>query len=256
MVAPTYTPLPTPPARTDAQGVFSDNGDDFLGAFPALQTEGDALGVFCEAQAAIAESAAQDLLTGFTDYSGDMDALTSNGMYKLSTGATNGWSTHPNRDWVFHLDYGTLFKTQIGYDADNRTYRRAMNNGVWGAWDRFVMDTAQPSGTWTPTLTTATNVDTSFITPCIYQRVGDTVNFSGSVEIDPTAAGISVFELSLPIPSNFASISDASGVVTEEEWRGGGTLSAVIANDTLTFVVKSSVSSNTYYSFSGMYRIL
>lgn len=50
MPAPTFTPLPTPPSRSNP-ATFSDDADAFLGAFPLFQTEGDALAAFCEEKA-------------------------------------------------------------------------------------------------------------------------------------------------------------------------------------------------------------
>ena len=59
MTAPTYTPLPTVPARTGMTNAeYAAAVDLFLSAFPTLQTEGDALGAFCELQANAALAAA------------------------------------------------------------------------------------------------------------------------------------------------------------------------------------------------------
>lgn len=54
MAAPEYTPLPTAPARTMTPTAFAAAADAFVAALPTLQTEGDTLGAYMEAQAAVA----------------------------------------------------------------------------------------------------------------------------------------------------------------------------------------------------------
>lgn len=67
------------------------------------------------------------------------------------------------------------------------------------------------SGTYTPTGTIVTNLDS--VTPGIfsYLRVGDCVFVSGVVASDPTASGLTVFGLSLPIASAFSASYQANG---------------------------------------------
>lgn len=52
------TPLPTPPARTDAPEVFSERADAFLGALPTMVTEANALQADVNAKQATATAAA------------------------------------------------------------------------------------------------------------------------------------------------------------------------------------------------------
>jgi len=67
------------------------------------------------------------------------------------------------------------------------------------------------SGTYTPTRTIVTNLDS--VTPGIfsYLRVGDCVFVSGVVASDPTASGLTIFGLSLPIASAFSASYQANG---------------------------------------------
>lgn len=55
MTAPTFTPLPTTPNRESSPETFSADADAFLGALPTFQTEGNALGNFCQTKATQAE---------------------------------------------------------------------------------------------------------------------------------------------------------------------------------------------------------
>lgn len=67
------------------------------------------------------------------------------------------------------------------------------------------------SGTWTPTITGVTNVAASTAYLSQYTRVGNIVTGSAKFEIDPTAASLVEFELSLPVASNFANNYECAG---------------------------------------------
>jgi hypothetical protein len=71
------------------------------------------------------------------------------------------------------------------------------------------------SGTYTPTLTNATNVASSSATLANYIRVGNQVTVAGGLTIDPTAASAStVLRISLPFASTMGSAADAAGVAS------------------------------------------
>lgn len=78
MAAPVFTPLPTPPNREQSPETFAADGDAFLGALPTFQTQGNALGAFCETQATNAAASAaviSSTITVFTS-SATFDAAT------------------------------------------------------------------------------------------------------------------------------------------------------------------------------------
>lgn len=70
------------------------------------------------------------------------------------------------------------------------------------------------SGTYTPTLTPVSNVDSAVQASFFfYSRVGDIVTVSGGITIDNTAATtVSELGISLPIASNFTAFGQCSGV--------------------------------------------
>lgn len=112
------------------------------------------------------------------------------------------------------------------------------------------------SGTYTPTLTNATNIAASTAFLARWSRVGNIVTVSGSVDIDPTAAGTTVLEMSLPVASNFSSTIDAGGTTAcALNAARAGTISAHVANDraVLTFTADATVTNltNSYiYSYT------
>lgn len=68
------------------------------------------------------------------------------------------------------------------------------------------------SGTYTPTLTNGTNVSSSSVNGDFhYIRVGNQVTVEGSVTINFSAAGNTIFDISLPIASNFSSAYQLNG---------------------------------------------
>jgi hypothetical protein len=143
--------------------------------------------------------------------------------------------------------------------GDGRLYGTHLHNNanpVTGTATQYVA-----SGTYTPTPFAGTNMLVGNIIPAQFQwiRVGNVVSFSGSVQADPTAAGIfTSFGLSLPIASNFTSATNLGG--------GGGdlngnsndniNLSADAANDRMTATLFPTGAGNVTYTVSGTYLIL
>lgn len=102
---------------------------------------------------------------------------------------------------------GTLIAT-----GDGRVYGTSLHNNanpVTGTTNQFIA-----SGTYTPTLTNATNVASSSNAGAAnWMRVGNVVTVSGGVNITPTAGGGAGTELrlSLPIAATFAALSNLGG---------------------------------------------
>jgi len=70
-------------------------------------------------------------------------------------------------------------------------------------------------GTWTPTGTAGTNVDS--ITPALfnYIQVGNQIFFNGSVVVNTTAIGVFDAYLTIPVASDFTLTTDANGCGTQ-----------------------------------------
>lgn len=69
------------------------------------------------------------------------------------------------------------------------------------------------SGTYTPEISSTTNVAASTMRQAFFTKVNNVVTVYGTVEIDPTSgASATSFNLSLPVGSNLASSFDLSGV--------------------------------------------
>lgn len=115
------------------------------------------------------------------------------------------------------------------------------------------------SGTYTPTLTNVTNVDSSIPSPAQWMRVGNTVTVSGRVDIDPTvgATTLTRVDMSLPVASNFTAATNLGGA--------GGTLqvpittallSADVTNDRAIFQFYSNGTSSIACLYTYTYTVI
>jgi hypothetical protein len=110
------------------------------------------------------------------------------------------------------------------------------------------------AGTYTPTLTNVTNIDSSTASQCQYLRVGNTVTVSGRVLVDATAGATATeLDISLPVASNFSSDVNAGGTAsaTTDAGNSAGIL-ADSANDRaqMAWIVSTNASTSYYFSFT------
>lgn len=67
------------------------------------------------------------------------------------------------------------------------------------------------SGTYTPTASTFTNLDSATPAVCQYMRVGAVVTVSGSISVDATASANTQLEITLPVSSNLSGANQLAG---------------------------------------------
>jgi hypothetical protein len=116
------------------------------------------------------------------------------------------------------------------------------------------------SGTYTPTITSVTNVAANTAAVCQYMRVGNVVTVSGQVTIDPTAAAPTntEFRMSLPIASNFAATRQACGTFFGFDLGStqAGSISASTTNDEFVFRYVANDTANRAFQFNATYLII
>lgn len=116
---------------------------------------------------------------------------------------------------------------------------------------------ALTSGTYTPTLTNVTNLDSSFANLCAYTRVGTIVTVSGRVDLDPTAAGDVELGISLPLASNFTNNMQCAGVAFCNSVAGmGAAILSDLTNDRASLRFVAVDTSNRLMMFVLQYQIL
>lgn len=112
------------------------------------------------------------------------------------------------------------------------------------------------TGSYTPGISSITNATISPLpSEFKYQKIRNSVNVYGSIVIDPIAAGQVSFQTTVPIPSNFVEEHEASGTFFTSGAQQGGTISASIAGDTLSFNMNASITTSQTYRFSATYLI-
>lgn len=112
-------------------------------------------------------------------------------------------------------------------------------------------------GTNTPTSSGSSNVTTYTSHPSHWSRVGDTVTFSGTMEVTNTSAGATLISIDIPVASNFSSNYDAAGVVIG--LNGTNALGYVYADATDHLVIlfgQSTPGTNNEIRYSGTYKII
>lgn len=185
-------------------GIFSttngniDMGTGLAGAFRTIQMAG---------------SAADVGLNIFAKGAGDILIDTINtgriGFRSLDANSTvnvQGSTSHTN---AFNVEdsSGADLLTVV---SDGRVYGKALHNNagaVTGTTNQYIA-----SGTYTPTLTDQTNIDSSTAFQCQWIRVGNVVTVSGMVGINATSATtFTVLRMSLPIPSTLGALEACAG---------------------------------------------
>lgn len=124
--------------------------------------------------------------------SGSGVALRSEGLLTLAAGGTAG-----------RLELAT----------DGRLYGNALHNNagaVTGTTNQYIA-----SGTYTPTITAVANATVPASSVFKWTRIGNVVEISGTFTFTITAAAtVTTLGISLPIASNFAAATDATGALT------------------------------------------
>lgn len=113
------------------------------------------------------------------------------------------------------------------------------------------------SGTYTPTLTNAVNIDASTLVKAHYTRVGSRVTVYVEVTIDPTATGTVDLGISLPVASNFSAGGQLVGLgnctlIPAQT----GTANSDAANDRAQFEFIATDTNSQAFFITFMYEII
>lgn len=110
------------------------------------------------------------------------------------------------------------------------------------------------SGTYTPVVTNGTNIDRASAGVCQYMRVGNIVTVSGELQVDAKNAGAFEIGLSLPIATDLAAASEASGTAASS-----GSVTLRLSGDAVNNRVRvngmAANGTNTAYSFMFTYKL-
>lgn len=137
--------------------------------------------------------------------------------------------------------------------ATGRFYSKRTTSGNTG----WVQIDRCESGTYTPTGTAVSNVDSVTPSPSHFVRVGNTVVQSGRLGIDATAAGVASVRLSLSVASAFSASNEATGTVTGIALNASGNrVEAETTNDQLLITVDTTSTANQVVWYSCAYTVV
>jgi hypothetical protein len=188
------------------------------------------------------------------------------------TGATNNYGLYSNiasgtGRWNFYAagSAANYFAGNVGIGITAPTCSLDVVGGIKTSRTSVTAPAASDgnvfSGTYTPTLTNATNISSSTAFECQYIRVGNVVTVSGAVAVTPTAAGgaSTILRVSLPIASALSASTQLGGtaVTTSETAQ---TAACGIAGDTTNNVAQfaffAQTTSALSFFFSFTYRVI
>ena len=212
--------------------------------------------------------------------------LTSNGTFAAPTltGALTvtstavTWSGNPthsgNHTWsgnqVFNgnVTLGDAGSDTVTVNASTLTWPNSpthSGNHTWSGAQTFnstvtLSTGALISGTYSPTFTTVTNLDSTPVQLGVwrYLRIGNMVMGYGTFTYNPTATGNVNFRVSVPVASAFAAINDLAGSISCGTQPQEQSMVAVadIATDTMSIFIYSASTSSVTATVNFMYQVL
>ena len=140
-------------------------------------------------------------------------------------------------------------ETTTPSDGDTLVY-----DGPAGVWKPTFL---AASGTYTPTATGIVNCDTVTTFESSWFRVGNVVQVSGRVDVDPTASGDTRWSLSLPVPGDLVVIYDLAGTAARRSGSvsSPGAVYAGVTSDEAEFQMNIAATSTQEVYFSFSYKI-
>lgn len=126
----------------------------------------------------------------------------------------------------------------------------ATSNGEFVTYDKA------KSGTYTPVSTNDSNLSGLTFLTAHWTRVGDVVTVSGTFEADAVSAGVTSFEMSLPVASNFVSTANAAGGAWCDGAERSFRVSANVANDRAYFLATLQNTTVQSFGYSFSYQVL
>lgn len=112
------------------------------------------------------------------------------------------------------------------------------------------------SGTWLPSVTSTTNLSAASAYVGQWIRIGNVVTASGRIDVDPTAADVTVLSLTLPVNTAFSSVADAAGVAFAPGIAGQGAALRGIVPGTVAmeWIAVDTSNQSMYYTFT--YKVI
>jgi hypothetical protein len=138
--------------------------------------------------------------------------------------------------------------------SDGRLYGTSLHNNsgsVTGTTNQYIA-----SGTYTPTVSGVSGLDTNTPRTCQWIRVGNVVNISGIISATKAANGSISFQISLPITSSFSTAYKAGGAAAWNPVAEAGSVACVNGGSTLQIQIIGALAGSGDITFTAQYEIL
>jgi len=147
----------------------------------------------------------------------------------------------------------------IGSTTDNVAYKLQVTGGISATGNVGINGDISAanlaSSNYTATTTTGTNISTAGSGANFYTRIGNIVTVSGNVTATNSATGQSSFTMSIPVPSNFTTTTDASGTAWAESSNGGYVYSNSGTQTVTVYIGNHTNNASKSFRFSFQYII-
>ena len=181
----------------------------------------------------------------YTDSSGDIRSGIVQGAF-LFDASTNDWrfGTTAYKPYLIEIVEGV----KIEYVATA--------TGSLGGVVTFVRKTWIESGTYVPTITNQSGIDSLTVYECQYTRIDERVMVTGSFELDPSASALTSFNFSLPFSTTFTSSFQLTGKAVDDYEDFTFTALGTVGTSTGFFTAFHASPNVRILTFDYAYRIL
>ena len=101
------------------------------------------------------------------------------------------------------------------------------------------------------------NLDSATAGVCKYTKIGNIVNVSGIITLNPTVVDtLTECRISLPIASDLASLVDLTGILVQQTAQNVGAIIRDATNDEALIYLYTTSTVNGNYNFTFTYKIL
>lgn len=160
-----------------------------------------------------------------------------------------------------HAGFIAELRNKLNGTSNTGTVKNAAFSGTqtgaasWSGEQTFSsVSGASDGGVYLPDGFALTNVASVSTGALMYTRGNESVSFSGYVSVTPSGAGTIIFEIEVPVASDFTTSLDASGVAVGDDYSAAY-IGAGTANNRLQFTATVSSALPRTYRYSGHYEV-